>query len=227
MKPIAVMMWLVTGTAVLLCVVGGVRLHGQEVPQYCGQDFCISKTDINFGNIVLNVPSLIEDISFQNNTGQAVSVAVNVTGPFTITTNACQKGARAHSHCNIYVEYTSTELQEFSGSLTVNYGTGSFVVTLEGAGVADDSNMRIKLHPKLGAEILTKDGLNWIPDGELMYLSCWAHGEKTPLFSDVEALKDNWVWFNEPPPGYWSCQANYLGDEWFSAVSSNLVTTYK
>jgi len=196
-----------------MIVVCGVRLHSQEAPLYCAAEFCTSVADLNFGNMVLQVPSLIKDIAFTNNTDQKVSVSVTATSPFMITTNRCLKGAKAHSHCNVYVEYTSTALRQDSGTLTFNYGSGSIVVTLEGTGVSEDSTVmlfQLKHHVFVGS-VYTPDGLNWIPDGEPITIAC----SSAQNIQFAVPLIQNGFWSNtqQMPAGKWWCTASYAGDE--------------
>lgn len=94
---------------------------------------------IDFGSVDVGATSPGEQITAQNNGGQAAAITqVTVTGPFTLGNNSCGTSLAPNSDCQITVQFTPTATGAATGTLTMVDAAGTQTVQLVGTGINFD-----------------------------------------------------------------------------------------
>lgn len=137
----------------------------------------LSKTSLNFGNVLVGQTSTPERISLTNTGDAQLTVtSISVSGDFAIPTNYCGEGVRPGTHCDIYVTFTPPALGTDTGTVTFtdNASNSPQTVSLTGVGATTTpTSTSITASAKeiyagapitFTAIVTTKDGT--IPNGE-------------------------------------------------------------
>lgn len=98
----------------------------------------LSPTIVNFGDVQVGTNSSPMQVEVGNSGASSVSVTgIAVTGPFTISSNACGSSSLAgQTDCQVMVEFAPTQTGPASGTLTLTDAAGTQTTQLSGSGEA-------------------------------------------------------------------------------------------
>lgn len=199
--------------------------------------------------------SPVEALAFYNSGLGSLTVAISISGPFALSENRCAKGVKSQTHCNVYLTYTASKIEQDTGTLTFDYGSGILAVPLIGNGVSGIPTSALlrpttdqcdKIDVDTAFEMYGQIGVNdlyyALPTGEQVSISCNLGSEtinagtftleKIKTRQKLDVLPDTPYppSFTPDEVGTWTCTMTYPGNGVLAPTSASATlivgTTY-